>query len=280
MKTWFITGVSRGLGMALARAAVARGDIVVGTVRQGAPDLRTGPGALHVLNLDVTDGEAVARAVDEAFGLAGGHLDVIVNNAGYGLLGALEDATDEEAERLLATDLLGPFRVIRAALPKLRAQGAGHIINVTSIAGRAPGPATALYAAAKFGLEGLSASLSQEVAPLGVKVTAVAAGAFRTDFLSDHSIRLSPSTSDAYAATAGRSLEAFAVAAGNQPGDPERAARAILKIADAEAPPLHLLLGSDALRRAKAKLAAVEAEMAEWEPLTLSTDFPAEEAIG
>lgn len=280
MKAWFITGVSRGLGLALAKAALARGDTVVGTVRRTAPDLRGGTGALHLLELDVTDGEAVIRVVEEGFTLAGGRLDVIVNNAGYGLLGALEDATDEEAERLFATDVFGPFRVIRAALPRLRAQGSGHIINVTSIAGRAPVPASALYAAAKFALEGLSAALVQEVAPLGLKVTAVAPGGFRTEFLSDDSIRLSSANSDAYAATVGRALDAFAAMAGNQQGDPDRAAQAILKIADAETPPLHLLLGSDALRRAKAKLAAVQSEIEAWESLTLSTDFPAADPVG
>lgn len=280
MKAWFITGVSRGLGLALAKAALARGDTVVGTVRRAAPDLRGGPGALHLLELDVTSGEAVTRVVEEGFNLAGGRLDVIVNNAGYGLLGALEDATEEEAQRLFAADVFGPFRVISAALPRLRAQGSGHIINVTSIAGRAPGPASALYAAAKFALEGLSAALVQEVAPLGLKVTAVAPGGFRTNFLSDDSIRFSSANSDAYAATVGRALDAFAAMAGNQLGDPDRAAAAILNIADAETPPLHLLLGSDALRRARAKLAAVQSEIEVWESLTLSTDFPATDTAG
>ncbi len=275
MKTWFITGISRGLGLALAEAALARGDTVVGTVRSHAPDLSAGPGTLHVLQLDVTDGEATARAVEDAFGLAGGRLDVIVNNAGYGLLGALEDATEEEGQRLFATDVFGPVRVIRAALPRLRAQGDGHIVNVTSIAGRAPGPASTLYAAAKSALEGLSASLSQEVAPLGLKVTAVAPGAFRTDFLTEHSIRYSEAISDVYAQTAGKALQAFAGMDGRQQGDPKLAATAILEIVDADDPPLHLLLGSDALRRAKAKLAAVQAEIEQWEALTLSTDFPA-----
>jgi NAD(P)-dependent dehydrogenase (short-subunit alcohol dehydrogenase family) len=273
MKTWFITGISRGLGLALAEAALARGDTVIGTVRDHAPELSADPGTLHVLKLDVTDGEATARAVEDAFGLAGGRLDVIVNNAGYGLLGALEDATDEEAQRLFATDVFGPVRVIRAALPRLRAQGSGHIVNVTSIAGRAPGPASALYAAAKFALEGLSASLGQEVAPLGLKVTAVAPGAFRTDFLTGGSIRYSQAGSDAYAETAGRALQAFAGMDGRQPGDPRRAATAILEIVDADNPPLHLLLGSDALRRAMAKLTAMQAEIERWEQLTLRTDF-------
>jgi NAD(P)-dependent dehydrogenase (short-subunit alcohol dehydrogenase family) len=203
MRTWFITGVSRGLGRAIAQAALTEGETVIGTVRDGAPDLAAGPGELHVLKLDVTDGEAVDTAVSQAFARAG-TIDVVVNNAGYGLLGALEKATDSEARRLFEVDVFAPFRIIRAALPRLRAQRSGHIINITSIAGRAPGPGAALYSAAKYALEGLSASLAQEVRPLGVKVTAVAPGAFRTDFLSSHSIRKSEGEDTAYAASVGR----------------------------------------------------------------------------
>ena len=157
LKTWFITGVSRGLGLALAQAALDRGDTVVGTVRSGTPELNPGAGALHIINLDMADGPAIDTAVGKAFDLAGGRLDVLVNNAGYGLMGAAEDATDLEIERLFAVDVFGPIRLIRAALPRLRARGAGHIINITSIAGRAPSPGAALYAAAKHALEGFSA---------------------------------------------------------------------------------------------------------------------------
>lgn len=273
MKTWFITGISRGLGLSLARAALGQGDTVIGTVRGGTPDLPAGPGTLHLLTLDVADGAAVEAAVEKAFALAG-RIDVIVNNAGYGLLGALEKASDAEVERLFAVDVLAPFRVIRAALPHLRAQGAGHIINITSIAGRAPGPGSALYAAAKFALEGLSASLAREVTPIGIKVTAVAPGAFRTDFLSAHSIRKSEAEDAAYAESVGRSAAAFDVMAGRQLGDPDRAAEAILAVAGADTPPLHLLLGTDALRRAREKLDAMIEEMDRWEDVTRSTDFP------
>ena len=274
MTTWFITGISRGLGLALAKAALAQGDTVIGTVRSDAPELDPGAGTLHVLSLDIADGAAVGAAVDQAFALAG-TIDVIVNNAGYGLLGAVEKATDEEAARLFAVDVFGPFRVIRAALPRLRAQGSGHIVNITSIAGRAPGLGTALYSAAKSALEGLSAGLAQEVAPLGIKVTAVAPGAFRTDFLSTHSIRKSQTDDGAYAASVGRSAAAFDTMAGRQLGDPDRAAQAIIAAVRAERPPLHLLLGTDALRRAREKLDAVIEEMERWEDVTRSTDFPA-----
>lgn len=272
MTTWFITGISRGLGLALAKAALAEGDTVIGTVRSGRPDLPAERGTLHVLTVDLADGEAAEAAVGQAFALAG-RIDVIVNNAGYGLLGAVEQASDDEVARLFAVDVFAPFRIIRAALPRLRAQGTGHIVNITSIAGRAPGAASGLYAAAKHALEGLSSSLAQEVGPLGIKVTAVAPGAFRTDFLSSHSIRKSSAEDAAYADSVGRMSSTFDGMAGRQLGDPDRAAQAILAAVRSDTPPLHLLLGSDALNRARSKLDAVIAEIDAWEAVTRSTDF-------
>ena len=277
MQTWFITGVSRGLGKALAEAVLARGDTVIGTTRGDAPDLSAGSGRLHVVALEITDAAAVSAAAEQAFALSG-RIDVLVNNAGYGLLGAIEEATDEEVERLFAVNVFGPFRLIRAFLPRLRAQGAGHIVNITSIAGRAPMASSGLYAAAKSAMEGLSQSLAQEVAPLGIKVTAVAPGGLRTDFLSEHSIRRSGGLADAaYAETVGQALDHLAAIAGRQIGDPVRAAGAIIAAVEAREPPLHLLLGSDALLRARAKLAATAREIEVWEPATVGTDFPAGE---
>lgn len=273
MKTWFITGISRGLGLALAEAALARGDTVIGTTRGARSALAAGTGTLHVLALDMADRAGITARVEEAFAI-GGRIDVIVNNAGYGLLGAIETATDEEAARLFDVDVFGPFRLIRAAMPYLRAQASGHILNITSIAGRAPGTGCALYCAAKYALEGLSAALVHEVAPLGVKVTAVAPGAFRTDFLSAHSIRKSEPEDAAYAASIGRASAAFEAADGQQLGDPVRAAKALLAVVDSDHPPLHVLLGSDALRRAREKLDAVIGEIDAWESITRSTDFP------
>ena len=278
MRTWFITGVSRGLGLAIANAALTDGDMVIGTVRDKAPDRSSGPGKLHVVTLDVADGEAADEAVHQAFARAG-KIDVIVNNAGYGLLGAFETATDSEARRLFEVDVFAPIRIIRAALPYLRAQRSGHIINITSIAGRAPGAGSALYAAAKHALEGLSASLAQEVRPFGVKVTAVAPGAFRTDFLSSHSIRKSNAEEAAYAQSVGRMMSGFDAMAGKQIGDPDRAAQAILELVRAEQPPIHLLLGTDALRRTREKADAVIEEMDRWEEVTRGTDFPQIEPI-
>ena len=177
--------------------------------------------------------------------------------------------------RLFEVNLFGPFRLIRAALPRLRAQGGGHIVNITSIAGRAPNPASVLYSAAKYAMEGLSAGLSREAAPLGIKVTAVAPGAFRTDFLSDHSIRRTDAGDDAYADTVTASLDRLGAMAGQQKGDPDRAAQALLALADAEKPPVHLLLGSDAWQRMKVKLTEMETEMEAWREVTLGTDFSA-----
>ncbi len=272
MKTWFITGISRGFGKELAAQLVARGDTVIGTVREGAPDIASGPGTLHVLTLDVTDRAAVAAVVAQAFAL--GPVDVIVNNSGYGLLGAVETASDAEIDHLFAVNVFGPIAVIRAALPHLRAQGAGHIVNLSSIAGRAPGAGTALYAATKYAIEGLSSSLAQELAPFGIKVTCVAPGAFRTDFLSDHSLRKSEAADASYGASVGQTLGALDAMAGRQIGDPARGAAAMIEAVDAAEPPLHLLLGSDALRRARAKLDAVIAEIDRWEAVTLGTDYP------
>ena len=273
MKNWFITGVSRGLGKALAEAALARGDTVIGTVREGDPQIAKGTGAFHRMTLDVRDPAAIEATVARAFELAG-RLDVVVNNAGYGLLGPVEYVSDADMTRLFETNVFGSLRVIRAVLPRLRAQRSGHIINITSIAGRAPAAASGVYAATKAALEALSVSLSLEVAPLGIKITAVAPGQFRTDFLSDHSIRRTEEGSDDYAASAGKVLEALRKMDGKQIGDPVRGARSILELVDSDTPPLHLLLGSDALRRAREKLDNVIDEMDRWEPVTRSTDYP------
>jgi NAD(P)-dependent dehydrogenase (short-subunit alcohol dehydrogenase family) len=276
MTNWFITGISRGLGKALAEAALARGDRVVGTTRDGKSEIAAARGTLHVLPLEVSDALAIESTVAKAFELAGG-LDVIVNNAAYGLLGAIENASDAEVARLFEVNVFGTFRVIRAALPKLRAQGRGHIINITSIAGRAPMSGSGLYAATKSAVEGLSQSLAQEIAPFGIKVTVVAPGAFRTDFLSPHSIRKSAGAPADYAASVGRTMTRLDEMAGQQLGDPARAAQALLAVVDAKQAPLHLLLGSDALLRAREKLDAVIEEMDGWEEVTRSTDFPQEE---
>ena len=178
-------------------------------------------------------------------------------------------------ERIFATNFHGTLHVIQAALPYLRAQRGGHILNITSIAGHAPGTGAGIYAAAKHAVEGLSKCLAQEVAPFGIKVTAVAPGTFRTDFASDRALLRSAPAADVWADTVDKVREAFGRLHGHQPGDPARAAQALLRVVDVADPPLHLLLGSDALARAQAKFAAVAAEVDAWAEVSRSTDFPA-----
>lgn len=266
MKTrvWFITGTSRGLGKSLAEAARAAGDTVLGTSRDGK-------GATFAL--DVADRVAAARVVNEAWAMHE-RLDVVVNNAGAGLLGSAEESSREEIDRVMAVNFLGPVAIIQAALPLLRRQRSGHIINVTSIAGIAPNAASPYYAAAKFALEGFTDALAQQLAPLGIKATAVAPGAFRTDFLTPQSLSRSAAAIEDYRATAYAGVTRLDAMAGKQIGDPDRAARAIADVVAAEHPPVHLLLGSDALARATAYREERSREAETWKHVTLATDFP------
>jgi NAD(P)-dependent dehydrogenase (short-subunit alcohol dehydrogenase family) len=279
MKTWLITGVSRGLGRALAIAALARGDKVIGTARSAdAWPVGAAERSLHLISLELTDGAAIEASVERAFALVP-RIDVIVNNAGYGLVGPIEDASDEDVERLFAINLFAPFKLIRAVLPRLRAQGHGHIINVTSVAAYAPVAGTGLYAASKAAMEALSHTLAQEVSPFGIRVTAVAPGTLRTDFFSGHSLaRTDKPVGGDYSTTVGVTIGRFD--SGRQTGDPARAAEAILTIVDAPNPPLHLLLGSDALDRASTATDVHRAEVDVWSGLTRSSDaVPEAEAV-
>ena len=272
-RIWLITGISRGLGKAVAEAVLAAGDIVVGTTRSGKVDWGEGERGMTVVPLELTDTKAVRKTVADAQALYR-RLDVVLNNAGYGLLGAVEEASAEETEHVFAVNFRGPLAVMTAVLPFLRQQRSGHIVNVSSIAGLAPMAGSGLYAAAKFALEGASEALAQEVAPLGIKVTLVEPGAFRTEFLSSDSIRRSEDRIGDYDQTAGKNVDYLATIAGKQAGDPERGAKAILAAVDAERPPLHLVLGSDALRRTREKLATFSAEIDAWHQLSVSTDYP------
>lgn len=269
-KTWFITGISRGFGKELARQLLMRGDAVIGTTRDGASDLVAPEGRLTVLPLDVTDGAAVRHAVDTAF--ASGPIDVIVNNAGYGLISSVEAASEAEIVRVMDVNFHGPRRVMQAALPHLRRQRSGHIVNLSSIAGIAAGAGVGYYSAAKYALEGLSQSLAKEVEPLGIRVTLVEPGAFRTDFLTDHSLRTSTDPVADYAGTAGATVARLAGMAGRQPGDPVKAVKAIIQAVEASAPPLHLILGPDAIRRADEMFQAFEIDRATWREVGMATD--------
>lgn len=272
-RIWFITGVSRGLGKSLAEAVLAAGDVVIGTTRDGKSSLPKSD-RLQVLALDVTDRAAASRVTKEAWNLHE-RLDVVVNNAGGGLVGSAEEATTAEIDHVMALNFFGPVAVIQAVLPLLRRQRSGHLVNVTSIAGVAPNASSPYYAAAKFALEGLTDALAAQLNPLGIKVTAIAPGAFRTDFLTAQSLNRSQTAIEDYRNTAYAAAAHLDDIAGKQLGDPERAARVIVELAGAEHAPVHLLLGSDALARAKAIRDERAKETAAWEHVTRSTDFPA-----
>ena len=272
-KVWFITGVSRGFGKVLTEHALAHGDIVIGTTRDGKASFSGDTRNVHLLPLEMTDPVAIRAAIAKAHALHG-RLDVVVNNAGYGLLGSVEEATEEQVSHLFEVNFHGTRRVVQAVLPFLRRQRSGHILNITSIGGLAPGAGSGFYAASKFAVEGFTQSLAQEVAPLGIKVTLVEPGAFRTDFLSDRSIRNIAQEIADYAPTVGATHATLARMAGHQIGDPLKGAAAIFQIVREPKPPLHLLLGSDALRRTRDKQAQLSADLQRWETLTLGTDFP------
>ncbi len=275
-KTWMVTGVSSGLGRALAVAALARGDRVAGTVRSQAA-LESyealSPGRAIGLLMDVTDDAAVHAAVGAAEAAMGG-IDVLVNNAGYGLVGAVEETSLAEMRAQFEACVFGAVAVMQAALPAMRARRAGHIINITSVSGLVGWPSLGIYTGAKFALEGISETLAQEVAPLGIRVTMIEPGGFRTAFATSSRARAAKLIDD-YDTTVGANRRILAEHAGHERGDPARAAAAILTVADAPEPPLRLLLGPDALDYANAKLAAQTAEMAAWAWLSGSTDFQA-----
>jgi NAD(P)-dependent dehydrogenase (short-subunit alcohol dehydrogenase family) len=273
MKTWFITGASRGFGALIVDAVLASGDAVVATARN--PSSLSDHPRLLKLPLDVTnEGQALAAAARgvEAFG----RLDVLVNNAGYGLIGAVEEASALEVERVFATNVFGLLNVTRAVLPYMRKQRLGHIINMSSIGGYASFPGWGIYCATKFAVEGISEALSIELAPLGVHATVVEPGYFRTDFLSAASLSSTAVRIDDYANTAGRTRAHAEAVNHRQPGDPQRLAQIIMQLAAARNPPTRLALGSDTAARIEEKHRDVARELDLWRSVTLSTDFASE----
>jgi len=271
---WLITGTSRGLGRALAEAALAAGHRVVATARdpRALEDLAARHGqAVRLAALDVTDPDAAAGAVAVAKDAFGG-LDVVVNNAGYGDIGSVEDTSLEDFRKQIDANLLGAIIVTKAAIPLLRAQRSGHFIQVSSVGGRLGAPGRAAYSAAKWGIEGFSEVLAQEMALVGVKVTIVEPGGFRTDF-AGASTTLNAGHPE-YDAVVGRAARMQAQYDGRQPGDPKRAALALLQLAAMPEPPLRLPLGSDAIAAISAADARRLAELDHWKDLSVSTDFP------
>ncbi|MYX74171.1 MULTISPECIES: oxidoreductase [unclassified Streptomyces] len=274
MTTWFITGASRGFGREIARQALDRGDGVVATARNSEAVTRALPGygdRLLALALDVTDEEQVRTAVAaavEAFGT----IDVLVNNAGRGLLGAVEEASDAAVRAVYDTNVFGLLAVSRAVLPVMRRQRSGRVLNFSSLGGFSSSAGFGIYCSTKFAVEGISEAMHAELAPLGIGVTLVEPGYFRTDFLDAGSLHTEDTVIADYAATSGAVRGAVPGLNHAQPGDPVKGAAAVLALADAGTPPVRAQLGSDCVAELERKIAQLREESAVWRHLALSTD--------
>ena len=273
-RRWFITGARRGFGRQLTEAALSRGDLVVATVRR--PEDRgalvdLAPGRVWATHCDVRRPDEVTRAVEAAVSVMGG-VDVVVNNAGYGVFGAVEEISESELRQQLEVNVAGVWNVVRAVLPTLRAQRSGHIVQMSSVAGLAGGAGSGAYNASKFALEGMSEALAIELKPLGIHVTLVCPGQFRTDFAASASV--AARVLDVYANGASAQRRRLDTMNGVQPGDPARAIDAILALLDLPAPPVRLLLGADSIRRARTRTAWVAAEIEASVALGADTAFP------
>lgn len=272
MKTWLITGANSGLGGALAEAAVAAGDTVVAVVRQAESMTALAdrfPGQVMTFVCDFTDPTAPASVVEAAF-VQAGSIDVVVSNAGAGLLAALEETTDADLDRIVAVNLTGPLRLFRAAIPLLRVQGRGHLVAVTAIATVANDAGFCVYGAAKAGLDAACHALAQEVAPFGLKVTVVAPGPFRTPFLA-RSMTLAP-RKPGYEPTVGKFGALLQKIDGRQAGDPAKAAEAIRHAVSVERPPFRLVLGKYAHQKIEKALHTSASEVEAWRQVGAPTD--------
>jgi NAD(P)-dependent dehydrogenase (short-subunit alcohol dehydrogenase family) len=274
-RVWFVTGASSGFGKAIGRAVLDRGQRLVAATREprAVEDLvDQDPERAVALALDVTD-EAASRAAFAEAVARFGRVDVVVNNAGYGHVGAVEELTDAELHEQLDVNLFGVINVTRAALPHLRRQRSGHLVQMSSLNGVEGLVGGGYYAASKFAIEGLSESLADEVASLGIRVTIVEPGPHRTRFASARSARWARPIAD-YADSVGRTRELVGQLDGNQPGDPARAADAILAVVESDDPPLRLPLGQMALDDIRARLTAQLEELEAWAELSATSDFP------
>ncbi|MDP9696057.1 UNVERIFIED_ORG: NAD(P)-dependent dehydrogenase (short-subunit alcohol dehydrogenase family) [Arthrobacter globiformis] len=272
MTTWLITGCSTGLGRALAQAVLAHGHNAVVTARNvnAVKDIAADfPGTALALPLDVTDKEQIGSAVQQAQARFGG-IDVLVNNAGYGYRAAVEEADDADIRQLFDTNLFGAVDMIKAVLPDMRAKRSGAILNISSIGARISPAGSGYYSATKAALEGLSGSLHKELQPLGISVTAIEPGAFRTDF-AGRSLAQSAAAIPDYAETAGKRRKENDTVHGTQPGDPGKAAEAIIAVVESPNPPSLLVLGQDAYGAFAAVADAQRAELDQWRELSLST---------
>jgi NAD(P)-dependent dehydrogenase (short-subunit alcohol dehydrogenase family) len=272
-RVWFITGTSSGFGRAIAEAALAEGDVVVATARdpRTADDLAAAfPGRVTSLALDVTDSDRIGAAVDEAI-RERGRIDVLVNSAGRVHIGAVEETTDADLRDLMEVHFFAPIALTRAVLPQMRKRASGTIVQISSMSGRVPFPAVGAYSASKAALEAMSESLAGEAAQFGIKVLIVEPGAFRTKLAAGSATVSAPIS--AYDAMVGPFREGFPAVDGNQPGDPAKAAEAILEMVNADKPPLRLALGNDAADMAIAYLDNTRAELAAWEKVARGTDY-------
>ena len=274
-KNWFITGASTGFGRLLAEYLLERGANVVATARKvdQLEDLvQRYPGGATILPLDVTSGSSIDSAVSDAIGHVG-HIDVLVNNAGYGVCGAVEEVTEDEYMPMFNTNLFGLINLTQAFLPMFRERRSGAIINLSSIGGLIGSAGWGFYNASKFAVEGLSQALAGELAPLGVHVMVVEPGPFRTDFLGRSGQEAGRRIAD-YETTVGKTREYFKTQAGKQAGDPQRAVEAMVEAINSPEPPKHLLLGKLALSRYRTYLEQQTAELNKWQQLTNGADFP------
>jgi NAD(P)-dependent dehydrogenase (short-subunit alcohol dehydrogenase family) len=273
-KTWFITGCSSGLGKTLAQRALLRGHSVVATARnpgQLAELVASAPERCRAVALDVTNAAQNRAAVEEALAVFGA-IDVLCPNAGYGMIGGLEECSPEQVERNLATNLLGPMHLFRAALPAMRAARKGHVLAVSAIAALSNHEGFSVYGGAKAGLEGVCEALAIELKPLGIKVTIVLPGPTRTDFAS-RSLEPGAVPIPDYQQTAGKFAAFLKQIVGKQTGDPVKVADLMIDVTEDPAPPLRLVTGRYAVNRARAKLRSLGAEMDAWEARSLATDF-------
>ncbi|MGB3523114.1 MAG: oxidoreductase [Mycobacterium sp.] len=275
MSVWFITGASRGFGLQIARDLLERGHQVVATARDAATvteALGENDNVLAVA-LDVTDETQARQAVQAAVDRFG-RIDVLINNAGRGLLGAVEEATDAEVRAVYETNVFGLLTVTRAVTPVLRAQRSGTVVNISSVGGFVSSPGWGVYASTKFAVEALSEALHAELQPLGIHAMVVEPGYFRTDFLDSSSLQVQQHTIDDYAdGPAGKMRITAGERNHDQPGDPVKAAAAIIDVVESERPPVRLLLGNDTIAAVEGKLAHVQAELAQWRGVSASTDF-------
>jgi NAD(P)-dependent dehydrogenase (short-subunit alcohol dehydrogenase family) len=278
VKTWFITGASTGFGEALAKLLLAKGDRVAATFRQQAQlenFNKDASGKAFGVLCDVTNEAQVKAAVAEALDHFG-HLDVVVNNAGYGSMGSIEEVSADEVRRQFEVNVFGPLHVLRAVLPHLRERRSGHILNITSIGGLRAFPGVGIYNGSKFALEGIGESLSLQLAPLGINVTNIEPSGFRTKWAGE-SATFAETQIDDYQATVGENMRAIQSYSGRQPGDPVRAAQAMYDVVRLENPPLHLPLGKAAVKGAREKVAALAKELEQYAQMGEDADFPAGE---